>query len=147
MRNSLLCVVLLVGLLATTIGVFSRAEIPPLRPAELQDLATNIFLGKIVRIYSSVERESPQWEYTYSVAELKIDRVEKGEHSSSLAYVRFWRKRYTGTGPPPPGAYGHRDIPKPGDTARVFVRVADDGGYDVLSPNGLMPVPAAEKQQ
>jgi len=116
------------------------AEIPNKSPAQLEELASHVFTGKVVRIYSTVDRSSPQWEFTYSIAELQIERVDQGEHEGRLAYVRFWHKRYTGDGPPEPSHYGHRGVPKAGSQTRVYVMTEEDGGYEVLSPNGFAAV-------
>ena len=32
---------------------------------------------------------------------------------------------------------GQRDVPKSGSTARVYVTLGEDGGFDALSPNGF----------
>jgi hypothetical protein len=122
------------------IGGVACAEIPNMSSEKMQEIATHIFTGKVVKIYSTVERTSPQWEFTYSVAELDLTDVEKGEHDGRLAYVRFWRRRYLGDGPPEPGHYGHRGVPKVGSQTRVYVMTEEDGGYDVLSPNGFAPI-------
>ncbi|HEY3393451.1 MAG TPA: hypothetical protein VGK58_12140 [Lacipirellulaceae bacterium] len=116
------------------------AEIPNKTPDQLEELASHIFSGKVVKIYSAVERASPKWEFTYSVAEIQVADVEKGEHEGRLAYVRFWQKRFTGDGPPEPSHYGHRRVPEIGAKTRVYVMTEEDGGYDVLSPNGFAAV-------
>ena len=120
-------------------GTYSTAsaEIPNLSPAELQKTATQIVSGKVHRIYSNVERTAPNMDTIHNVAELHIRRVEKGSLDAPLLYIRFWRKRYVGDGLAPAGHYGHRGVPKRGDSVRVFLKKADDGGYDVLSPNGF----------
>ena len=128
-------------------GIAARAEVPDLSPEKLDLMATHIFSGKIARIYSSVEL-STDWETTYSVAELQVSKVEKGKYLAKLLYVRFWRRRWKGKGEAPDGAYGHRDIPAQGSTVRVFTKEAEDGGYDVVSPNGfeLISAPSQEKK-
>ncbi|HJQ79378.1 MAG TPA: hypothetical protein VJ828_05455 [Lacipirellulaceae bacterium] len=119
------------------------AEIPNKSPDQLEELASHIFTGKVMKIYSTVDRSSPKWEFTYSVAEIQVADVEKGEHEGRLAYVRFWRKRFMGDGPPEPSHYGHRGVPKVGSHTRVYVMTEEeDGGYDVLSPNGFAADPA-----
>lgn len=119
------------------------AEIPNKSPAQLEELASHIFTGKVLKIYSTVERSSPKWEFTYSVAEIQLADIEKGEHDGRLAYVRFWHKRFMGDGPAEPSHYGHRRVPKVGSHTRVYVMTEEeDGGYDVLSPNGFAADPA-----
>jgi hypothetical protein len=129
-----------IGSVAGLAGV-AFAEIPNKSATQLQELASHVFTGKVLKIYSTVDRSSPKWELTYSVAELRVDNIEKGEHEGRLAYVRFWHKRYTGDGPPEPSHYGHRRVPQVGSLARVYVMIeAKDGGYDVLSPNGFVAI-------
>ena len=143
MRVLICCIVLLAS--ATAAGLSDRAfaEIPNRTPAQLEELASHIFSGKVVKIYSTVDRSSPNWEFTYSVAEIQVADIEKGEHEGRLAYVRFWHKRFMGDGPPEPSHYGHRGVPKVGSHARVYVMTdEEDGGYDVLSPNGFAADPA-----
>jgi hypothetical protein len=124
------------------------AEVPDLSPEKLELMATHIFSGKIARIYSSVEL-SADWETTYSVAELQLSKVEKGKYLAKLLYVRFWRRRWKGKGEAPDGAYGHRAVPALDSTVRVFAREGEDGGYDVVSPNGfeLISAPAQENKK
>jgi hypothetical protein len=114
------------------------AEVPDRSLAGLEEVATHVFSGKVKRVYSSVEKESADWEVTYSVAEIQVKRVEKGEYKLPLAYLRFWHKRHIGKGQSPVGAFGHRGIPKAGTTTRVFVVMAEDGGFDVVPPNGFV---------
>ena len=123
--------------LASASGSKAVAEIPDLSLADLQQSATQVITGKVIRIYSVVERTSSDWETTYRVAEIQVEGLETGEPIGSLAYVRFWRKQYVGNGLAPPGYYGHRGTPQPGDSVQIFVEKAADGGYDVLSPNGF----------
>jgi hypothetical protein len=125
---------------AAGVGGGACAEIPDMRPEKLQEIATHIFTGKVLKIYSTVERSSPKWEFTYSVAEVQVTNVEKGEHEGRLAYVRFWHKRYMGEGPPEPSHYGHRRVPNVGTKTRVYVITEEDGGYDVLPPNGFAAI-------
>jgi hypothetical protein len=130
------------------IGGAAYAEVPGMEPAKLEAFATHIFSGKLSRIYTSVEK-SAEWETTHSVAEVQISKVEKGEHSGKLAYVRFWHRRFIGKGEAPDGAYGHRDIPAVSSVVRVFVRQGEDGGYDLALPNGILLIsaPAQEKKK
>ena len=115
-------------------------------PAKLQALASHIFNGKLLRVYSTVV-QSADWETTYSVAEVQVARALKGAYAGQLVYVRFWRKRFTGKGVAPDGAYGHRNIPALGSTLRVYVKTADDGGFDVINPNGFELISMPEKSK
>jgi hypothetical protein len=135
------------GASAALMGCAARAEVQDMRPENLRAIASHVFNGKLARIYSSVE-QSAEWETIQSVAELQLARVEKGSYAGRLVYVRFWRRRFIGKGPPPDGAYGHRQVPVVGSVVRVFVTEGEDGGYDVVSPNGFSLISApAEKPE
>jgi hypothetical protein len=120
------------------LGCMCLAAIPDLTGDALRAAATHIIAGGVQRIYTSVEWTTADWETAYCVAEIRVDKVEKGRGLGRIAYVRFWTRRYVGAGLAPPGDYGHRGIPKSGDTLRVFVAEAEDGGFDVLAPNGFV---------
>jgi hypothetical protein len=131
-----------VGLLFVALTAASaRAEVPDMRPDKLQAAASHIFNGKLARIYSTIA-QSTDWETTYSVAEIQLARVEKGVYAGQLVYVRFWRKRFRGKGEAPDGAYGHRQVPGVGSEVRAFVTTGEDGGYDVILPNGISLISA-----
>jgi hypothetical protein len=141
MRKFIRSVLSIASLSVAGLASDANAEIPNKSPDQLEKLASHIFSGKVVKIYSTVDRSSPKWEFTYSVAEIQVENTEKGEHEGRLVYVRFWHKRFMGAGPPEPSHYGHRGVPKVGSHARVYVMTEEeDGGYDVLSPNGFAAV-------
>jgi hypothetical protein len=117
-------------------AIVAKSEIPDLNSVELQATATDILAGKVARIYSYSDRSS-DLQTTHYVAEIKVKQVDKGKYNEPLVYVRFWRKSYRGPGLAPPGHYGHRNIPTAGSSTRVYLRHAEDGGFDVLSPNGF----------
>jgi hypothetical protein len=142
MRNVIFLLLTVLGIVALgVIGGACLAAIPDLSPDALRTAATHVFSGEVLRIYSAVEQTSPEWETTYLLAEIEVAKSEKGEHEGKLAYVRFQTRRYTGPGQEPPGDYGHRGAPEVGDVVRVFVNQAEDGGFDVLAPNGFVTVP------
>jgi len=148
MRNFRRAFLSMLFLLLVLSGGAAFAEVPPLDPGKLELMATHIFSGKIARIYSSVELTA-DWETTYSVAELHVGKVEKGKYLAKLLYVRFWRRKWKGKGEAPDGSYGHRDIPAAGSTVRVFTKEGEDGGFDVILPNGfeVISAPAEEKKK
>jgi hypothetical protein len=128
---------------AASMGGGACGAIPDMSPARLQEISSHIFTGKVARIYSSVEKSSasPDLETIHGVVELQVKKVEKGKHEGALAYVRFERRRYTGKGPAPGGSYGQRGIPEVGSMTQAFVVIGQDGGYDVLPPNGFVSEP------
>jgi hypothetical protein len=121
------------------------AEKAQMFPEELRASATTILTGKIAQIYSVVTT-SKDTEVTSFVAEVQVDRVEKGKYAAPLAYVRFYRIRDVGNGSPPPGDHGHNPTPKIGEAVRVFVATGKDGGFDVLLPNGFEARETSAKQ-
>ena len=114
----------------------------------LRKSATHIAVGEVVRVYSVKEREGSFEVHRY-VAELKVDAVEKGEGIAKAEplYVRWFTQQWKGPGPGPTGSSGHYGwTPKAGQKARVFLAKNahdgytpdnQDGGYNVLVPNGF----------
>ena len=124
----------------------ARAEVADMGLEKLAAMATHIFAGKLVKIYSVVET-SAEWETTYSVAEVQVAALEKGTCVAKLVYLRFWRRKYRGKGEAPDGSYGYRNIPEVGSQVRAYVREMEDGGYDVILPNGISQISAPVKDQ
>jgi len=117
--------------------------------AALEKSATHIVVGKVQAIYSSVVQEG-DYEITNYVAEVKIDKLVKGEGPEDLIYVRYFSLDWKGAGNPPPGPGGH-DQPKLGKTHRFYLArnaydgyhlAADnnDGGYNIFYRNGAQSV-------
>jgi len=142
-------------LLWLTAFAAASPDIPNKPPAMLEKAATHVVVGEVVRIYEAKEKEA-KWEYTRYLAELKIEKLEKGEGASpgELIYVRWFTRRYR-KGMPPPSSNGHRGwkLAK-GERVRVYLaRNAHDGftpdntdgGYNVLVPNGLEQLAAKGK--
>lgn len=138
MKKSLLITILTIiaAVALGPLGVVCLAAIPELSPEELFQSATHVLRGKVIRVYSSVESASGNWQVTRCVVELQVDQVEKGKSPGRLTYIRFQSRRYTGSGDPPPGHYGQQP-PQIGSQLRVFALQANDGGLDALSPNGF----------
>ena len=111
-------------------------------------------LGKVQAIYSYKEREGipvlSGYEYDRKVAEVKIEKVEKGKISESLVYVRYWSREWKGLGLPPPGGQSYEPQPKKGQTCRFYLAKNaydgwskdenQDGGYNVVYVNGIQPI-------
>jgi hypothetical protein len=145
MRQVIRQLISIAGASAAGLGATACAEVPDMSLARMQEIASHIFTGKVVQIYAAVDRSTPSWETHLSVAEIRIDRIEKGKHDSRLAYVRFSTKRFVGGGAAPPGAYGQRGVPKVGAMVRAYVVGDEDGGFNALEPNGLTSPSAAAK--
>ena len=139
MRTVLLCLTVIASLSYSLRNPqMSCAAIPDQKSEDLQALATHVCKGRITKIYSTVDRSTPSWEYTYKLAEIQVERMEKGRHDGRLIYVRFWHRRPLDNAAATPGFNGHRDTPRHGASVLVYMREAKDGGYDVIPPNGFL---------
>ena len=116
---------------------------------QLEQVATHIVVRKVQAIYSRTEREG-RYEYDRKVAEVKVDKVEKGKVDGALVYVRYWSREWKGIGLPPPGGGSYWPQPKKGQVCRFYLaRNAydgwskdenQDGGYNVVYVNGVQPI-------
>jgi len=116
---------------------FPEGKLFVFSPEQIRESAAKILTGKILRIYTSVEETTdnlssrtplPRWyKKTFSVAELLVTGVEKGEYSEKLAYIRFEHEKRD-SGPP----IGPRYVPKVGETARAYISLGEHGGMNVL---------------
>ena len=125
-----------------------QAEIPKRSQNELQVAASSAVTGVVERTYTHKETKG-NFEYTYGVAEIALVRVDKGDDivAKERVFVRYWRKKWIGSGNPPPDHYGHWDIPEKGDMAEIYVKGDRKTGFDVLSPNGFFKVTKAESRK
>lgn len=125
----------------------AQAEKVDTPKAGLQKMATHIVFGEVRAVYERHENAG-RYAYTHYVAEIKAEKVEKGEGiaAGGLVYVRYWRRRWIGAGKPPPGTAGHRGLPEKGEKLRVylarnvydgFTKDNTDGGYNVIGANGF----------
>jgi hypothetical protein len=100
---------------------WSQAAKAPASKQQLESIATHIVVGNVQAVYSYKEREGiplvSGYEYDHKVAEVKIEKVEKGEISESLVYVRYWSRTWKGIGLPPPGGQSYK-------TSRKRIRLA-----------------------
>ena len=126
----------------------------PSSKQELETIATHIVVGKVQAVYSYKEREGiplvSGYEYDHKVAEVKIEKVEKGKISESLVYARYWSRTWKGIGLPPPGGQSYENQPQKGQTCRFYLarnsydgwsrKGNKDGGYNVVYVNGIQPI-------
>ena len=126
----------------------------PSSKQQLETIATHIVVGKVQAVYSYKEREGiplvSGYEYDHKVAEVKIEKVEKGKISESLVYVRYWSRTWKGIGLPPPGGQSYENQPKKGQTCLFYLsrnaydglsrKGNNDGGYNVVYVNGIQPI-------
>jgi hypothetical protein len=120
-------------------AVFAAKAITP--KAQLEKDATHVVVGK-VRSISSTKRVKGQWGFTNYVAEIAIDRVEKGEglKAGGIVQVRYHAQGWLGSGTLPPYDSGHSPTPKQDDSVRAYLvnhgyngaGYTTDGQYDVF---------------
>jgi len=146
-RTGLLRYVALILLLL--FAAHGDAEKAPYSRKQLESTATHIVVGKVQAIYSRTEREG-NYEYVRKVAEVKMDKVEKGKGPTGLIYVRYFDRNWKGKGLVPPGGGAYWPQPKKGGSYRFYLaRNAydgwskdenQDGGYNVVYVNGIQPI-------
>jgi hypothetical protein len=125
----------------------------PSSKQQLETIATHIVVGKVQAVYSYQEREGVPlvsgYEYDHKVAEVKVEKVEKGKISESLVYVRYWSRKWKGIGLAPPGGQSYENQPKKDQTCRFYLAKNSydgwkdgnkDGGFNVVYVNGIQPI-------
>lgn len=129
-------------LVATT---FATAEIPNQSKPDLHAEASHVLAGTVRQTYERKEQRG-HFEYTHCVAEIAVERVDKGTGvaAGDRVFVRYWRKKWTGEGHALPDHYGHRNVPGGGDSVEVYVGGDRKTGFDVVSPNGFFAVTKAK---
>lgn len=120
----------------------------PYSKKQLESVATHIVSGKVQAIYTRTERQG-SYEYIHKVAEVKIDKEEKGEGPERLIYIRYWSRKWKGIGRQPPGGGSYWPQPKKGLTCRFYLarnaydgwsrNSSQDGGNNVVYVNGVQP--------
>lgn len=138
MSNMRSASVVVVTICMTMMVTGVSAEIPNRSPEKLEDAASHVVVGEVLRIYRSVEKRTHK-ERTHSIAELAVREVRKGENISrgDHVFARYWRDRWIGPGNPDPGHFGHRGVPEAGDRVVVYLSGDQSKGYRVVSPNGF----------
>ena len=131
-------------MVVTAMALSAGAEVPNRSPEKLRQWSTHIVVGKLRAVYHAAELD--EHSHRNGVAEIVIDSIEKGDGLSEgqVMYARFWR-RVTKPGAPPQTAASGHDVPPQGSVVRGYLKRGDDGGYDVLLPNGLQELDAAEQ--
>ncbi|MEC9093563.1 MAG: hypothetical protein VX438_12700 [Planctomycetota bacterium] len=127
----------------------AQADKRPYSQQELEKVATHIVVGKVQAIYSRKERQG-FYEYTRLIAEVKVNRVEKGKGPKDLIYIRYFKVRWVGPGQVPPGGSSHHPQPNAHETYRFYLarnaydghnsKSPGDGGYNVVYVNGIQPI-------
>ena len=121
---------------------------------QLEKIATHVIVGKVQAVYLYKERKGIPalggYEYDRKVAEVKIEKIEKGKISESLVYVRYWSRKWKDIGFQPPGGQSFYPQPKKGQLCRFYLaknsydglshKDNQDGGYNVVYVNGVQPI-------
>ena len=109
MKAGTLAATLLLAVSANT-AVFAAKALTP--KAQLEKAATHIVVGK-VRSISSTTNEHAQYVTITYVAQIAIDRVEKGDglKQGDAVEVRYLSLAWRGSGSPPPFDSGHSPRP------------------------------------
>ena len=102
MSNKNEAVVLVASAVVLLLACPAPAEKAPYSTEQLESTATHIVVGKVQAIYTRTEREG-NYEYVRKVAEVKIDKLEKGKGPSGVVYVRYFDRHWKGKGLVPPG--------------------------------------------
>lgn len=130
------------SLLVVSCSEVANAEIPKKSKEELHSTASHAFSGVVQRTYVRTEKRDRS-EYTYGVAEIVVNRNDKGKDivARDRVFVRYWSENPTDDGRVrAPGHYGHWDVPAERDIVEVYVTGDRTTGYNVLSPNGFLRV-------
>ncbi len=133
------------------------AEKATMTAEENAEVATDIAVGTVTAIYTR-EQEIGDWHYVFHLAEIKVEKVEKGKGLSDKApaYVRYWHRGWIGEGNVPPSSSGHRGLPAEGDQVRVYVAKNaydgfsfdnKDGGFNVIGCDGFEVLKKAKSEQ
>ena len=115
-------------LLLCTVGLLDR---PNAAPEDLYGGADLVVLAEVAGAYSDA---APDRWATRHVAELRVIETSKGDRppATRLLYARCTSYRPTGE----PGWNG-MSPPPVGAKVRVYLASAEDGGWDVVEPNGF----------
>ena len=96
------------------------AEIPMASKEDLHASASHAIHGTVKRTYERKETQ-PDHLFTYGIAEIAVERVDKGSDIAvnDTVCFRYWGKRWIGTGTPPPDHDGHWNVPAANDSVEV----------------------------
>lgn len=133
-------------LVAGAFVVTAYGDVPQLSKEERQSASTDIAIGTVKVIYTE-ETKEVKWHNIVGVIEIEVSKVEKGDKlaAGDAVYARFWKQHWIGNGIAPPFADGHV-LPKKGDRVRAYLK-KNDGGYDLLLPNGFDVIAKAKEQK
>ncbi len=129
---------LLVCLAFFMTSAVGRAELPPLSPARLEDLAGTIVTGTVSKIATSNNWLNwPHVDTTHTM-QIKVVKVHKGTGvaAGETITAKAWHSKNRPSGWTGPS--GNHGIPKEGETVKFYLQ-HKDGALSVLVPNGIQP--------
>ena len=137
-------VVLGLGTMAITASL--QAEVINQSPESLRKNATHIVTGKVAKV-TETSTKSENVDDIKGVCEITVTASEKGEGilTGKVVKARYEQSFWIGKGPSPTRSTGHKGIPKKGDSVRVYLSKANDGGYDAEFPNGFEQIKPEKK--
>lgn len=135
-----LCVVILWLITPTPLHA-ARAQ---RTPEQLLEESTHVVTGKVTKINITTKPSSSEGlgSFDYAIhCEFVVEKVEKGEGLSKgdEITVRCWRRKALFALAQNAGLFGHRPIPEPGQTVKVYLR-EKESVYRPVYPNGFQPV-------
>jgi hypothetical protein len=131
-----------------TTAYYVHAEKVDMPPNALRDTATHVIVGNVVQVYERKETDR-DWTTTFYLTEIRTKEIEKGEgiKMGDLVYIRYWTRTWVGgnTRPRPTNTNGHRNLPKSGESLRIYMArnaydgfgTTSDGGFNVIGANGF----------
>ncbi|WP_237229164.1 hypothetical protein [Rubinisphaera sp. JC750] len=120
-----------------------EAEVPLLKPDELNSKASHIVAGQVQAVYETTETDG-DWQSIDAVAEIRVSAVEKGTgiKPGGVVYARYSQRRWTGEGNPGPHSRGTDGVSQ-GEYVRAHLK-QDAGVFEVLMPNGFVSIDQEE---
>lgn len=102
----------IICLIACLVAAPALAE----RPPETEEDATHIVVGEVEAVFTQDTREQHNY-----VVKIVVDRVEKGDgvQAGDAFFVECFRRKRSA--PRIPAPYGHKGVPKAGETIRACV--------------------------
>ena len=147
-----LALVLLACMECAGLAIAARGEVPNRSPEWLREHATHVITGEVISIY---ERKSTEGNFkvTRYIAEVRVKSAEKGAGLApeQVTYVRYFHRSQRGL-IRVADTNGHRELAQEGETLRLYLgqnasdgfeRDNNDGGYNVMFPNGFERLPKA----
>ena len=134
-----LLAVFLASALALTCAVSSRAALPIKSKQMLEQEASHVLAGKIVRIVETRKPSGPSEVLVSVVAHLAVFAVLKGEEVrlGDEVPIRYWYSQWLPPALPSPGDHGHYNRPAEGNEVLVYLTGTLANGLAVIRPNGF----------